>query len=209
MKKLYLFTIAFTALITAPFAQNDISAKKILDGVSNKVKTYQTISANFSVKSFTSRGKSNGTKTGTILIKGQKYFLKEGKNEIVNDGAKIYNYDGNKTITVSSVDESSQTLTPQKILSGTYDKDFTFRLVNTKGNFHEIEMKPIDDRKNFKKVTVLVDKVRNMITRATILDKSNNTIQVGFSNLVANKKIADNLFSFNRSKYPRDAEVLD
>lgn len=209
MKKLYALVLVMVVMVLNVQAQNDPKAKKILDAVSNTVKAYKTISASFSIKSLTSRGVNNGTKTGTIVTKGQKYVLKEGKTEILCDGAKTYNYDGSKTITVSAVEESGQTLTPQKILSGSYDKDFIYRLVGTKGNLHEIEMKPIDTRKNFSKVNIFVDKAKNMIVRAVILDKGNNTVQVSFSNMVPNKNLADNLFAFNPAKYPKDVEILD
>lgn len=209
MKKLYPVALAILAMVFQVKAQNDPNAKKILDAVSKTVKTYKTISAGFSIKSVSSRGVNNGTKTGTIVTKGEKYVLKEGKTEILCDGAKTYNYDGSKTITVSAVEDAGQTLTPQKILSGSYDKDFTYRLIATKGNVHEIEMKPIDNRKNFSKVNIFVDKVKNMITRAVILDKGNNTVQVNFTNIVPNKNLADNLFVFNPSKYPKDVEILD
>lgn len=200
---------AVLLLSGAVSAQNDPNAKKILDAVSAKVKSFKTITANFSIKSCTSKGKSNGVKTGTISTKGQMYMLKEGKNEIICDGSKTYNYDGSKTITVSAVDEAGQTLTPQKILSGAYDKDFSYKLIGTKGNFNEIELKPLDARKNFSKVTIYVDKTKNMITKAVILDKGNNTVQVDFSNINTNKNLADNLFSFNRARYPKDVEILD
>ena len=209
MKKIYTVALVLLTVLLQADAQNDPNAKKILDAVSNTVKSYKTISAGFTIKSVTSRGVNNGTKTGTIVTKGQKYVLKEGKTEILCDGAKTYNYDGSKTITVSAVEESVQTLTPQKILSGSYDKDFIYRLIGTKGNLHEIEMKPIDSRKNFSKVNIFVDKLKNMIVRAVILDKGNNTVQVSFTNLVPNKNLADQLFTFNPAKYPKDVEILD
>lgn len=209
MKKLYSIALVLFGLVLQVNAQNDPNAKKILDAVSATVKSYKTISAGFTITSLTSKGKSNGTKKGTIVTKGQMYVLKEGKNEILCDGVKTYNYDGAKTITVSTVEESGQTLSPQKILSGAYDKDFTYKLIGTKGNFHEIEMKPLDGRKNFSKVNIFVDKTKKMIARAVILDKGNNTVQVSFLNIVPNKAVADNVFVFNAAKYPKDVEILD
>lgn len=110
MKKIYLLLGALICLIDTSFAQNnDPIAKKVLDAVSAKMKTFKGITAAFSIKSITSKGKANGNKTGSISIKGQKYLLKQGKTEIISDGTKIYNYDGNKTITISTVEESNQT----------------------------------------------------------------------------------------------------
>lgn len=191
------------------FAQNDPAAKKILDGVSTKVKSFKAITGSFSIKSITSKGKANGTKTGTISIKGSKYVLKQGKTEVICDGSKTYSYDGSKTVTVADAEENSKSLTPQKILSGSYDKEFTYKLVSSAGTFNEIELKPTDARKNFQKVNIFVDKAKGIITKAKVLDKSNNTIEFSFTNLNTNATVADNVFVFNKSKYPSDVEVLD
>lgn len=210
MKKIYFLLVAFICLIDTSFAQNnDPNAKKVLDAVSSKMKTFKGITALFSIRSITNRGKNNGNKTGSISIKGQKYLLKQGKTEIISDGTKIYNYDGNKTITISTVEESNQTLSPQNLLSNFYDKDFTYKLVSSKGNFNEIELIPIDKKKNFQKVNVFIDKRKSMITKAKILDKSNNVIEFVLTNLNTNAALSDNTFIYNRSKYPKDAEVLD
>jgi len=209
MKRFYavLLAIIITNMV---IAQNDPNAKKILDAVSAKVKTFKGISASFVIKSITSKGKDNGSKSGTISIKGQKYLLKQDKNEIICDGNKTYTYDpANKTITVSAADDANQTLTPQNLLSNFYDKDFTYKLISSKGNFHEVELVPNDKRKNFQKVNVFIDKSKSMITKARVLDKSNNTIEFSLSNLNTKVVLTDNLFTFIRTKYPADVEVLD
>jgi outer membrane lipoprotein-sorting protein len=209
MRKIYLPIVSILFLTAQLFAQNDPNAKKVLESVSTKVKGFKGVSASFTIKSVSSKGKDNGTKTGTIAIKGQKYLLKQGKNEIICDGTNIYNFDGAKTITKSLLEESNQTLSPQNLLSNFYDKDFNYKLVSSTGNFHEIEMTPIDKRKSFQKVTVYVDKIKSIITKATVLDKSNNSIEFVLSNLNTAANLPDAGFQFNRSKYPKDAEILD
>ena len=210
MKKIYVLLIAAFCIVETGFADNnDPNAKKVLDAVSAKVKTFKGITASFTISILTSKGKDNGTKRGNISIKGQKYLLIQGKTEIISDGVKIYNYDGNKTITVAGVDETGQTLSPQNLLSNFYDKDFSYKLISSAGNFYEVELVPNDKKKNFQKVNVFIDKGKSMITKAKILDKSNNLIIFSLDNLKTNAVINDNLFIFNRAKYPKDAEVLD
>ena len=140
MKKLFSLVIVLLSILNAG-AQNDPNAKKILDMVSAKVKSFTTINANFSINSISSKGKSNGIKTGIISIKGAKYVLVQGKMQVICDGVKTYNFDGAKTITVTSLEESGQSLSPQKILSGDYAKDFVCKLIGTKagqsGNFRQ------------------------------------------------------------------------
>lgn len=209
MKNIYLLVVSiFSGLLL--FAQaNDSQAKKILDGVNGKMKSFKGVTANFTITSVSSKGKNNGNRAGKVSIKGQKYLLKQDKVEIICDGQTIWNYDGAKTITVSSVEESGSTLSPQNLLSNFYDKDFTYKLVGTKGNFHEIEMKPTDARKNFQKVNVFVDKNSSLITRARILDKSNNTVEFALSGINTNAALDDKLFTFNKARFPKDIEILD
>jgi outer membrane lipoprotein carrier protein len=190
-------------------AQNDPAAKKVIDAFGSKVKASKGITATFSLKSFTSKGKSNGTKALTLSMRGDKYLLKQGKTEIICDGKYVYNFDGAKTITKSAVEENSQTLSPQKLLSGSYDKDFSYKLTSSKGSFNEIEMIPLDKRKNFQKVTLFFNKQTNLLAKASILDKSNNITELGVSNINLSAKLADALFLFIRSNYPKDAELLD
>ncbi len=208
MKKLFSFVIVVLLVVSA-HAQNDPNAKKVLDMVSAKVKSFTTITANFSINSVSSKGKNNGVKSGVISIKGAKYVLAQGKMQVISDGVKTYNFDGAKTITVTSLEESGQSLSPQKILSGDYAKDFVCKLIGTKAGQSEIEMKPIDPRKNFSTVNVFLNNAKSMIKKAVILDKSNNTLIVSFSNLVSNKVLDNSLFVFNKAKYPKDVEILD
>ena len=208
MKKLFSLFIVVLLVVSA-HAQNDPNAKKVLDLVSAKVKSFTTITANFSINSVSSKGKNNGVKSGVISIKGAKYVLAQGKMQVICDGAKTYNYDGAKTITVTSLEESGQSLSPQKILSGDYAKDFVCKLIGTKAGQSEIEMKPIDPRKNFSKVNVFVNNAKSMITKAVIVDKGNNALVVSFSNLVSNKSLDNALFVFSKAKYPKDVEILD
>lgn len=189
-------------------AQKDPAAKKVLDGVSSKLKTYKGITASFTIKNYTSKGKLNGTKSGIIQVKGSKYLLKQGKAEIISDGVTVHNYDGNKTITESSATDADNVISPQNLLSNFYDKDFNYKLISSTGTTHQIELTPIDKRKNFKKVLVSIDKAKSMITKAKITDKSNNVIEFSLSNVNTNATIPDSTFVYKRSKYPKDAEEI-
>lgn len=196
-------------LISMAFSQNDPAAKKVLDAVGAKVKASKGISATCTLTSYTSKGKLNGTKPISLIMKGDKYVLKQGKNEITCDGQNVYSYDGDKTITKSPVEENSGSLNPQKLLAGTYDKDFTYKLVSSTGPLYEIEMKPIDDRKNFQKVNLFIDKAKSTFSKARIIDKSNNVTELKINSINLSAVIPETGFVFNKSKYPKDVEILD
>lgn len=209
MHKLYIATLFSFCTFFFTQAQNDPNAKKVIDAFGSKVKASKGITASFSLKSFTSKGKANGNKALSLSMRGEKYVLKQGKTEIICDGKNVYNFDGAKTITKSAVEESSQTLSPQKLLAGSYDKDFSYKLVNSNGSFNEIEMVPLDKRKNFQKVTLFFNKKTSLLSKANIVDKSNNITELGVNNINLNAKLADAIFVFTRSNYPKDAEILD
>lgn len=184
-------------------AQNDPNAKKVLDEVSAKIKTFKGITANFSYTTKDRNKAVKGSAKGIINIKGQKYYLKQGTTEIFCNGAKVWNFNGEDEVTVADVDnEDTKMLTPQKLLSNFYDQDFTYKLVSSAGTSHEIVMFPTDNRKNFKQVTVYVDKTRKMILKATVVDKSDNIIEFSLSNVNTSVDLADAKFAFDAAKHP-------
>lgn len=209
MKRIYFLLIVLIAFAGSTQAQNDPNAKKVLDAVSNQLKAYKGITANFSLISKGRSGKVNNSGTGKISIKGDKYYIKQGATEIFSDGNKTWNYNGGDEVTVSGANDDDQALSPQKLLSNFYDKDFNYKLVSSTGAYNEIQLTPLDRRKNFQRVNVFVDKAKNMITRARVLDKSNNTIQFSLSNINTNANIPDNTFVFNKARYKKNIEVIE
>jgi outer membrane lipoprotein-sorting protein len=209
MKKIYYLLVAFTLITFSTEAQNDPNAKKVLDQVSAKLKTFKGITANFSYVSKSRAGKTNNSVNGKILVKGNKYYLQQGKTEIFSNGSKIWNYNGDAEVTVSPVEADGKTITPQRLLSNFYDQDFTYKLASSTGPAYEIEMLPIDKRKNFQKVNVFVDKTKMMVTRARILDKSNNTIEFNLKNINTSAPIPEEAFVFNKNKYKKNIEVIE
>src|SRR5262245_59895945 len=118
MRKLVL-NATLMMLSLAVFAQsNDPAAKKVLDDVSAKFKTYKTVQAGFNYKVEDASGKVMSTKTGTIWMKGPKYRVTFGGQEIYSDGVTVWNYDKNaKEVTINTVDAAGNGITPQKLFS--------------------------------------------------------------------------------------------
>lgn len=204
-----ILTTIFILSTIVLFAQKDPAAKQVLDQVGVKVKSAKGIQVALQLVSLNNKGKQMGTKQVSLKMKGDKYLLQEGKMEILCDGASIYNFDGVNAISKSAVAESDQTLSPQKLLSGNYDKDFNYKLVAQNGKNATIELAPIDKRKNFQKVTLVIDKIKSALASALILDKSNNSTQVKVISINFASALNDNLFIFNKSKYPKTVEIFD
>ena len=149
-------------------ATNDPAAKLVLDAVSAKFKTFKTVKASFTYKVENATGKALSTKTGSILMKGTKYRISFSGQEIFCNGTTIWNYDKSANeVTISKLDASGGTITPQKLFTNFYDKDFLYILngekkVGTK-TIQEIEMTPVDKSKPFHKVYLQIDKIAKRI----------------------------------------------
>ncbi len=213
MKKFYLtfLTISFALFISAQ-GKNDPAAKAILDGVSAKFKTYTSVQAGFTYKVENSTGKALSTKTGTIKMKGTKYWISFNGQEIFCNGTTVWNYDkAANEVTISKLDASGGMITPQKLFTNFYDKDFLYLLNGEKkvGNktMQEIEMTPVDKSKPFHKVYVQVDKAAKTIYSTKVLENAGNRYSYTVSNMKTNLPIGDNQFVFDKKKYPGVEEV--
>ena len=214
MKKLYLL-LAFLSSGLIMFAQtsNDPDAKKVLDAVSAKFKTFKTVKATFTYKVENAAGKALSTKTGSILMKGTKYRVSFGGQEIYSDGKTVWNYDkAANEVTISNLDASAGTITPQKLFTNFYDNDFLYKLNGEKKvgakTLQEIEMTPTDKSKPFHKVYVLVDKNAKTLYSTKVLEKGGNKYSYTVANMNTTTAMADNQFVFDKAKYP-GVEVVD
>lgn len=203
------FLSVFTLLTLSVSAQKDAVAKQLLDLIGAKVKASKGILVNITLTSKNNKGKTLGAKQIALQMKGDKYLLKEGKMEILCDGVNIYNFDGVNSISKSSVADADQTLSPQKLLSGNYDKEFNFKLLSQDNAKATIELYPIDKRKSFQKVTLVINKQQSALSSALILDKSNNMTDVKVGSINYAASLNDKIFLFNRAKYPKNAEIFD
>jgi len=212
MKKFY-SAILLSALTLSLSAQNsDPAAKAILDGVSAKFKTFTTVQASFSYKVENASGKALSTKKGTLMMKGTKYRVSFGDQEIFCNGTTVWNYDkGANEVTISKLDASGGMITPQKLFTNFYDKDFRYILngekkVGTK-TIQEIEMTPIDKSKPFHKVYLQIDKAAKTIYSTKVLENAGNRYIYTVTEMKTNAAIADSQFTFDKTKYPGVEEV--
>jgi outer membrane lipoprotein carrier protein len=220
MKKIVTFLVLITAICTTALAQpkpgmgnSDPEAKKVLDAVSAKFKTYKAVQAKFSLSIENSAGKMMGNKSGTVYMKGSKYRISVTGQEIFCDGSNVSTYDKSANeVTITKVDPSANTITPQKLFTNFYDKDFLYKLNGEKvvkgKNIQEIELTPIDKAKTFFKVLLYIDKATKTLTGAKLFEKAGNRYNYTVSNLNGNAAITDAQFVFDAKKYP-GAEVVD
>src|SRR5215216_3312302 len=106
MKKIsLLFGLVITMLVSFSQGGNDPEAKKVLDAVSKKFKTYKAVQSNFTLQIEDAHGKIQGTKKGTVFMKGQKYRVNITGQEIYSYGKDVWTFDkGANEVTISQLD---------------------------------------------------------------------------------------------------------
>lgn len=218
MMKIILFGF-FTFCACAGFCQsnslgnNDPQAKKILDDVSARFKTYKTVQANFTLSITDANGKVEGTKSGVVYMKGPKYHVNLAGQEIYSDGNNIWTYDKSASeVQITKFDPDANTITPQKMFTNFYDKDFLYKMngETTKGKktIQQIELTPVDKTKTFFKVLVDIDKSSKNIVSTKVFEKNGNRYIYTITSLKTNINLPDSLFVFDSKKYPH-VEVVD
>ncbi|MBD0333548.1 MAG: outer membrane lipoprotein carrier protein LolA [Chitinophagaceae bacterium] len=214
MKNIFTFFVfALTGIALNAQVKSDPEAKKILDAVSAKFRTFKSPQATFTYRIENAQGKALSTKKGMVIMRGNKYRVSMPGLEIFSDGRTSWNYDKSANeVTVSGVESSSAAMTPQKVLTNFYDKDFLYKLNGEKKQagktVQEIEMTPTDKTRPFHKVYVWIDKAAKTIYSAKFLEKSGNRYSYTIDSLKPNAAVSDALFVFDKRKFP-GVEVVD
>ena len=213
MKKVFLSLLVIFVAASAFGQSRDPKAKAILDQVSAKFRSYKSVTAGFTYNITNKAGKVLSNKKGTAVLKGDKYNISFDGNKIISDGRTVWNYDPSaKEVTVSNANKSESTITPQKLFSDFYNKDFNYVLdkdftVSGKAA-HKIMLTPVDKKKPFERVYLGVDKATKNIVNIMVVEKSGNRYSYNVSSFRPNTSVSDAQFTFNRASYP-GVEVVD
>lgn len=207
-----LSAVVVTAQAPKGMGQSDPAAKKVLDGVSAKFKSFKSVTAKFNLKMENGAGKSLGNKTGTVYMKGTKYRVSvagTAGQEIFCDGSNVWTYDkASNEVTITKLDPTNNTITPQKLFTNFYDKDFLYKLNGEVKGVQEVELTPIDKSKPFHKVLVSINKTAQTISSTKVFEKTGNRFTYAVTSMNTSTAVADAQFVFDVKKYP-GVEVVD
>ena len=192
--------------------KNDPDAKKVLDALSAKLKSFKAVQSNFTLKVEDSKGKTQGSKSGIVFLKGTKYRISMAGLEIYCDGKDNWSYDkSSNEVTITKSDPSSQTLSPDKVFTNFYDKDFLYKLNGESQlggrTVQEVELTPVDKTKSFFKALLYIDKAQHTPVSMKLFDKSGNRTTLDISKLNGNAPFTDAQIAYSKGKFPGAEEV--
>ena len=145
-------------------------------------------------------------------MKGTKYRVALGDQEIICDNKTIWTYvKAANEVQVSTYNPSEQTISPTKLFTSFYDKEYKYRYIGTKTfggkSVDMIELVPVSKAKQFSKVELAVDK-SSTIVGGNVFEKNGNQYRYEVSGFTPNASVNDALFTFDTKKYP-GVEVVD
>ncbi|MBE2288382.1 MAG: outer membrane lipoprotein carrier protein LolA [Chitinophagaceae bacterium] len=213
-----LLTLSFLVLLgwsNNAIAQNDPKAKSILDGVTKKVSALKTMKANFSLKLTGGKGGNvTDTRKGSIALKGQKYHVVLGNQEIMCDNSTVWTYNKEtKEVQVAKYNPGEQSMSPAKLFQPSFfDKEYTYAYKGERKeqgkNCDIIELTPRDKSKPIARIEMMIDKATSMIAGGNYWEKNGNKYAITISNIVQNAELPDGMFSWNPKEHP-GVEVVD
>lgn len=213
MKRLLILSVvALCSLAEPALAQTDAKAKTVLENVSKKINGLKSLKANFALHLMSANGKTKQTKKGTFYMKGPKYRVALGDQEIICDNKTVWTYvKAANEVQVSNYNPNEQTISPTKLFTNFYDKEYKYRYMGNKSfngkSVDMIELLPVVQGKQFSKVELAVDKT-NTIVGGNVFEKNGNQYRYEVSGFTPNAAVNDALFSFDTKQYP-GVEVVD
>ena len=222
MKKLIIYTL-LTLTTAAAFAQKDAQAKIILDQVSQKYRSFNVIKSDFT---FTLDNPQQGIKqsrNGTLLSQSKTNKFKvtlysadgtkpEVEQEIINDGKSQWTYNKkDKEVELSNAGHSSGEFTPAQLFT-MYEHGYKYLYTGTQkinGKVYQvIDLSPEDDKKEYFKISLQIDKLKKQIYSALIFDKNGSRYNYTLRSFITTAPVTDNTFTFDAKEHP-GIEVVD
>ncbi len=202
MKQILVTLLVLVSFTT--FAQND--AKKLLDEVSTKVKSYDNISIDFKYVLVNLEEDINQETRGNVILQGDKYFLNILGITRIFDGQTMYSISPeDEEVTISSENSQDEnTITPSKMLSF-YENGYNYKMdiiQNVNGRkIQYVKLTPIDSNTEINQVLLGIDintkHIYNLIEVGS--NKTKTTLTV--NSFKTNEPLSKTLFTFDKTKY--------
>jgi outer membrane lipoprotein-sorting protein len=196
MKRIGIIMVA-ALMSMGSFAQ---SAKAVLDKAAGTITAQSGVKANFKMTT------ANGSTSGTIAIKGKKFYATTPQAKVWFDGKTQWTYlKNNDEVNVSNPTEAQlQAINPYNFIH-LYKRGYTYTM-NTAGTDYVIHLVANSADRKIKELFISVNKKTYQPKQVKMLQgKKWTTFDI---NSIKKENIADSQFRFNAKDFPQ-AEVID
>ncbi len=199
MKRTYLLVLILFLSVSLS-AQKDKQAREILDKTTNALQQAGGIRATF-----------GGTGNGTLLLKGNQFYLNSSGIQSWFDGKTQWSYlESSEEVNVSNpTPEELQTINPYALLS-IYKNGYNYKYAGTKSRNgkqgFEVILTP-ENKQDITSITLFVSQTyQPLYIKVEQNNKSANEIIV--TSYQTNQPLDNATFKFDKKKFP-NAEVID
>ncbi len=201
-------------LLSFPTFGQDIKAKKILDKVSKKTRSYKAMKIEFTNTLENLQDDIEETLEGTVFIKKNKFKLIYETTEIFCNGRLIWTYlKDAEEVNINKLDKKDESImNPSKLLT-IYQKGYKYRFVaqaeEDKKIIYVIDLFPKKPKKkNFSRIRLKIDKNKSEIISIKNFGKDGNHYTLKIKSLEHNLKLKDNFFKWKKKEHP-NIEIID
>ncbi len=214
MKKIIYIVLLITVTAMSGFSQKDGKAKELLDKASDKYKEAGGISAGFSLNVKNPQTKAGESFEGTILMKGEKFYLSTPDADTWFNGKTqwVYLKDAQEVNISEPSGRDIQMMNPAAIFT-LYKVNSNYKYLGEKKDVkgrsvYEVELIPTNQNEEISKIVLQINKMDYFPVMFRITNKNKMESTVYISKYQLGQTYADAIFSFDKKKYPK-AEIID
>ncbi len=213
MKNIFLFLV-FISGITLSVAQQDPEAKKILDKLSEKTKSYKIIKTDFTIDYKNIKDNTQNTSSGSIVMKQDMYRMSFLGAESFFDGKTLWNYIPEVSeVNITEQDPDSEDIfsNPKKLFT-IYEEGYNYQFINSitekEIEYSIVDLYPVDLDEEFSRIRLQINTKESFLKSATIFGKDGSHYIISFNNYDISSNYEDSYFVFNLKDYP-EVEIID
>ena len=206
MKKVILLFIIAIVSNTIAISQNSEEAEKLLNKVSENIKSYSNIYINYTYTLFNSEEDINQTNKGSFVTEDDKWKFVMLDVTRIFDGDKLYTIspdDEEVTISTQNPDDES-TITPNKMLYF-YEEGYNFEMdiVQYVGRkkIQYVKLIPMDSDAEIKYILLGVDIEFSQIYKVIETGMNDTQTTIAIVDFEVNLPLEESLFVFDKEKY--------
>ena len=208
MKKYIFLTISI--FYSLSYSQVDSDAEKLLNKVSENIKSYNNIYINYTYTLYNLEEDINYTNRGSFVTENDNWRFEMLGITRIFDGDKLYTISpDDEEVTISSQNpEDETTITPNKMLYF-YEEGYYFEMGSVKyignTNFRKkiqyVKLIPMDSEADIKYIDLGIDTEFNQIYEVVETGKNETITTISIIDFEFNVSLNENLFVFDSAKY--------
>lgn len=205
---IFVFGFSIFAIFYAlPVSAQELNAKEILDRTAGNLRNAGGVKATFTIRT------SDGTSTGTIRLKGDKFLLEADGATTWFDGRTQWSYlASSEEVNVSEpTAEELQSINPYALLSLYKNgyKEKLGKLENSQDNsLYKVVLTATNRKQDLQCIIMYITKDSFRPVRVSMAQKGGETVVIIINSYQTGQSYPDSLFVFDKKAYPK-AEVID